>query len=138
MVANSSQKRRTRQAERRRFGRFTTRLPVTTLRDDLVARGQDVGAAKCRLEVRDFSLGGVLADCPVRLKVDEQLTLRLPPHDRRPPVEMTGRVKHCRRQDDTYRVGIEFCETPARASGSPWPQMPRLFSLAFRSGDGDG
>jgi len=121
--------------ERRRFGRFTTRLPVMTVRDDLAARGQQRRAARCRLELQDFSLGGLRAASAVRLKVNERLTLRIPPHLQQPPLELTGRVIHCERNDDRYQVGIEFCHTLGRQEGAPWRHLPRLFSLAGTAAD---
>ncbi|MGB3086969.1 MAG: PilZ domain-containing protein [Phycisphaerae bacterium] len=115
--------------ERRRFGRFAARLPLDTVRDDL-GEGCDSPAARCRMKLRDFSLGGLRAESPVRLKRNERLTLRLPPSGKHPPLELTGRVAHCRRDSDRYQVGVEFCQTRAEPTASPWWQLPRLFSIA--------
>ena len=115
--------------ERRRFGRFAARLPLDTVRDDL-EEGCDSPAARCRMELRDFSLGGLQAESPLRLKLNERLTLRLPPSGKHPPLELTGRVAHCRRDRDRYQVGVEFCQTRAEPTASPWWQLPRLFSVA--------
>jgi len=117
--------------ERRRFGRFATRLPVFARRDDLRIARDSTQPSHYRLELQDFSLGGIRAETPVRLKVNERLTLRLPPNGTHPGMELTGRVKHCRRQEDRYQVGIEFCQTRPEATASPWRQVSRLFSLAF-------
>jgi hypothetical protein len=57
------------------------------------------------------------------------VTLRLPPNGRHRPLELTGRVVHCRRQEDRYQVGIQFAQT-REAAASPWWQLPRLFSVA--------
>lgn len=119
--------------ERRRFGRFATRLPVITRRDDLRTRGDDARSAQCRLQLQDFSLGGLRAETSVRMKVNERLTLRLPPTGSHPALELTGRVKHCRRQEDRYQIGVEFCQTRPEASASPWRQVSRLFSVAIDS-----
>jgi len=117
--------------ERRRFGRFGTRLPVATRRDDLIRCGQGTRRAQCRLHLQDFSLGGLGAESAVPLKVNERLTLRLPPHGIHPPMELTGRVIHCRRRQNRYQVGIEFCQTRPEATASPWHRVSRLFSMAL-------
>jgi hypothetical protein len=116
--------------ERRRFGRFATRLPVATLRDDLVKRGQPPQMAQCRLSLQDFSLGGLRAESAVPLKVNERLTLRLPASGSHPSLELTGRVIHCCRREDRYQVGIEFCQTRPEPTASPWRRVYRLFSMA--------
>jgi len=117
--------------ERRRFGRFATQLPATTRRDDLRTRGGDDRSSFCRLQVQDFSLGGLRAEGPVPLKANERLTLRLPAHGQHPALELTGRVRHCLRQEDRYQIGIEFCQTRPEATSSPWRQVSRLFSIAY-------
>jgi hypothetical protein len=119
------------QRERRQFGRFGTCMPISTRRDDLLKRGQAERRAQCRLQLQDFSLGGLRANSPVALKVDERLTLRLPASGTHAPLELTGRVIHCRRQQDRYVVGIEFCQTRKDAAASPFWQLPRLFSMAY-------
>ncbi|MBL7140049.1 MAG: PilZ domain-containing protein [Planctomycetes bacterium] len=116
--------------ERRHFGRFVTQLPVRTQRDDLAKRLQADRRTECRLQLRDFSLGGLRAESAIPLKVDERLTLHLPPVGRQPPVQLTGRVIHCRRQDNRYSVGIAFHDTKPAADLSPYRYLPRLFSLA--------
>ena len=116
--------------ERRQFGRFPTRLPISTRRDDLLGRGQDDGKVRCRLHLQDFSLGGLRADSPIPLKRNERLTLRLPPSGRHPGLNLTGRVVHCRRRDERYQVGIEFCQTGDAPATSPYLHLPRLFSVA--------
>jgi hypothetical protein len=118
--------------ERRRYGRFATRLPVAVRRDDLVKRGQAGRLAQSRLHLQDFSLGGLRAESAVPLKVNEQLTLRLPAGGAESPLELTGRVRHCRRLDDRYQVGIEFCQTRPEPTASPWHHAARLFSIAMR------
>ena len=123
------------QRERRQFGRFGTCMPIGTRRDDLLKRGQAEHRAQCRLRLQDFSLGGLRADSPVALKINERLTLRLPASGTHPPLELTGRVVHCRRQQDRYVVGIEFCQTRKDAAASPFWQLPRLFSLAYDYAD---
>ena len=133
MVASSNNARRNAGGERRRFDRFATRLDVSAWRDDLAASGLAKRSARCRMELRDFSLDGLLAESPVRLKVNEHVTLRLPPNGKHRPLELTGRVVHCRRQEDRYQVGIQFAETRESASTSPWWQLPRLFSRAYES-----
>jgi len=130
MVTNGERTRHSSTKERRRFGRFGARLPVHTRRDDLVKRGRTDRRTECRLELRDFSLGGLRAESPVPLKVNERLTLRLPPHGRHPPVQLTGRVIHCRRHEDRYHVGIAFHGGKPEATASPYWRLPRLFSLA--------
>ncbi len=130
MVANGDRTRRSSTTERRRFGRFGAQLPVRTRRDDLVKRGRTDRRTECRLELRDFSLGGLRAESPVPLKVNERLTLRLPPHGRHPSIQLTGRVIHCRRREDRYHVGIAFQEREPGATASPYWRLPRLFSLA--------
>jgi len=114
--------------ERRQFGRFATRLPVRTQRDDLPNRGPY--GAECRLQLRDFSLGGLRAESAIPLKVDERLTLHLPPVGRQPPIQLTGRVIHCRRRDNRYSVGIAFHDTQSATDLSPYRYLPRLFSVA--------
>jgi c-di-GMP-binding flagellar brake protein YcgR len=117
--------------ERRRYDRFAARLPVVSRRDDLSKRGQAAQTAQCRLQLRDFSLGGIRAESAIALKRNERLTMRLPPDSSHPPLELTGRVIHCRRQEDRYQVGIEFCQTRPEATASPWHRMFRLFTMAF-------
>ncbi|MCX5649324.1 MAG: PilZ domain-containing protein [Planctomycetota bacterium] len=129
MGAPSGNTRRSAGRERRRFDRFATRLDVSAWRDDLAASGLAKRSAQCRMELRDFSLDGLRAESPVRLKVNEHVTLRLPPNGRHRPLELTGRVVHCRRQEDRYQVGIQFAQTRESAA-SPWWQLPRLFSVA--------
>jgi len=114
--------------ERRQFGRFATRVPVCTRREDLPRRGRSRGPAQCRLQLRDFSLGGLRAESPIPLKVNERLTLRLPPTTQHQAVHLTGRVIHCHRQDDRYQVGIKFQDD--RDGESPYQRLPRLFSVA--------
>jgi hypothetical protein len=116
--------------ERRRFGRFGTRLPVASCREGLTKSGADRRPAVCRLQIQDFSLGGVRAESAVPLKLHEHLTLRLPPNGLRSPSELTGRVVHCKRQEDRYEVGIEFCQTRPEITSSPWYRITSLFSLA--------
>jgi len=116
--------------ERRQAGRFATRLPVLTQRNDLAKRSQADRRAECRLQLCDFSLGGLRAESSVPLKVDERLTLHLPPVGHHPPVRLTGRVVHCHRREDRYSVGIAFRETDAPADRSPYRYLPRLFSMA--------
>lgn len=123
--------------ERRRFGRFATRLPVTMRRDDLMRRGQPESRARCLLQLQDFSLGGLRAEGAVRLKVNERLTLHLPANRTHPALELTGRVVHCRRMQNRYQIGIEFCQTRAEAETSPYRQLPRLFSLALSYAPGN-
>jgi len=119
------------QRERRQFGRFGTRVPISTRRDDLLKRGQAERRAQCRLQMQDFSLGGLRADSPVPLKVNERLTLRLPDASTHRPLELTGRVVHCQRREQRYVVGVEFCQTQKDLAASPFCQLPRLFSLAY-------
>lgn len=116
--------------ERRRFGRFSTQLPISTRRDDLLKRGQTGRRAQCRLQLQDFSLGGLRAESSVPLKVNERVTLRLPPSASHPALQLTGRVIHCRRHQDRYQVGIEFRQTGQDPATSPYRQLPRLFSVA--------
>lgn len=117
--------------ERRQFGRFATCFPINMRRDDLLKRGQAEHRAQCRLQLQDFSLGGLRADSPVPLKIKERLTLRLPASGAHAALELTGQVVHCRRLHDRYRVGIAFCQTHKDAATSPFWQLPRLFSVAF-------
>jgi hypothetical protein len=121
--------------ERRRFGRFSTRLPVATSRDNMVKQGQPARLARCRLQIQDFSLGGLSAESAVPLKVEEHLTLRLPSSGVRPPAELTGRVVHCHRHSDRYQIGIEFCQTRPEAAASPWYRLSSLFSMASQFSD---
>lgn len=130
MVSDSKFGTETPSQERRRFGRFATRLPIATSRESLAKRGQSRRPASCRIQIQDFSLGGVRAECSVPLKVDEQLTLRLPPIGCRPPAELTGRVIHCRRHENRYQIGIEFCHTRPDPMASPYHRLSTLFSLA--------
>jgi hypothetical protein len=116
--------------ERRRFGRFATRLPVAMCRDNMVKQGQSSRLAKCRLHIQDFSLGGLSAESTIPLKLNENLTLRLPSSGLRPAAELTGRVVHCRRLSNRYQIGIEFCQTRPEAAASPWYRLSSLFSLA--------
>ncbi len=116
--------------ERRQFGRFPTRLPISTRRDDLLRRGEDDGNVRCRLHLQDFSLGGLRAESPIPLKRNERLTMRLPATGRRPGLSLTGRVVHCRRQDERYQVGIEFYQEGDAPAASPYLHLPRLFSVA--------
>jgi hypothetical protein len=131
MVDNSETSAWPGQRERRQHGRFCTRVPVSTRRDDLLKRGQAEHRAQCRLQMQDFSLGGLRADSPVPLKVNERLTLRLPASSTHRPLELTGRVVHCRRRQERYVIGIEFCQTHKDVAASPFYQLPRLFSVAF-------
>jgi hypothetical protein len=119
------------QRERRQHGRFSTRIPINTRRDDLLKRGQAEHRAQCRLQMQDFSLGGLRADSPLPLRVNERLTLRLPGSSTHRPLELTGRVVHCRRREERYVIGIEFCQTQKDLAASPYYQLPRLFSVAF-------
>ncbi|KPJ73770.1 MAG: hypothetical protein AMK72_06255 [Planctomycetes bacterium SM23_25] len=130
MVTDTDNRRREVTRERRRFGRFATRLPISTRRDDLVKRGQASGRAQCRLQLQDFSLGGLRAESPIPLKVNERLTLRLPPNGMHPALKLTGRVIHCHRHREGYQVGIEFRQTREDATSSPFLHLPRLFSVA--------
>lgn len=134
MIARSSDNdTATRGHDRRRYERYETHLPAQTLRHNLAS----TRAARCHVDVNDFSLGGLRAQSPVRMKVDERLTVRLPQSGTKGPVHLTGRVTHCRRRDDRYDVGIEFTETQDRHAASPWRQLPRLFSMAHQT-TGDG
>ncbi len=119
--------------ERRRFVRFSTHLPVTTLREDLIVGDRTERATRCRLDLHDFSLGGLKADSPIRLKLRERLTLRLPPNGVHGPLELTGRVVHCKRQQSRYEVGIQFCQTRPDPAASPWLKLPRFFKVAYEA-----
>jgi len=130
METHPTQSRRCGPTERRRYGRFTSRLPIRTRRDDLIRRGRGQRLAECRLQLCDFSLGGLRAESPIPLKVNERLTLHLPATGRHPSIRMTGRVVHCRRLEDTYQVGIAFQETEPSGRASPYIRLPRLFSVA--------
>ncbi|HUX00145.1 MAG: PilZ domain-containing protein [Phycisphaerae bacterium] len=121
--------------ERRQFERFATRLDVQARRDDLTPRAQTSRTAQCRMALCDFSLDGLRAECPIRLKTGEHVTVRLPPNGAHPPLELTGRVVHCRRQHDRYQIGIQFSQTRQGATESPWWQLPRLFSLAHSTAE---
>jgi hypothetical protein len=136
MVRSAARESKDSARDRRRFSRFTARLPVATLRDDRLKRGQARGQAQCRLLMQDFSLGGLKAESDVALKVSEALTLHLPPHGVHPAVNLTGRVIHCRKLKDRFEVGIEFCQTRPEAAASPWRQVSRLFSMAFQPSAG--
>lgn len=111
MINHSSNNRQYGGRERRRFVRFATHLPVTTLREDLIVGDRTDRAARCNLDLHDFSIGGLKADSPIRLKMNERLMLRLPPNGVHGPLELTGRVVHCKRQESRYEVGIRFCQT---------------------------
>ena len=131
MAASESNSRRATGQERRRFERFDTHLDVAARRDDLAPRAPGrTRAARCRMQLRDFSLDGLRAESAVRLKTGEHVTVRLPPNSGRLPLELTGRVVHCRREHDRYQIGIQFVQTREGAVASPWWQLPRLFSLA--------
>ena len=130
MVTDIDNRRRGSTRERRRFGRFATRLPISTRRDDLMKRGQAGARTRCRLQLQDFSLGGLRAESPIPLKVDEHLTLRLPPSSTHPAMQLTGRVIHCSRHSQGYEVGIEFRQTRQDVATSPFRHLPRLFSVA--------
>ncbi|MBM4018994.1 MAG: PilZ domain-containing protein [Planctomycetes bacterium] len=117
--------------ERRRYGRFPARLPVAMRRDAAGNRGRTTEPPQQHLRLRDFSLGGMRAQSAVPLTPNEHLTIRLPPHGKHPQVELTGRVVHCRRQEEGYQVGIEFCQTRPEATASPWHRIFRLFSMAL-------
>jgi hypothetical protein len=130
MVTKSKSESLSSAKERRRFGRFATRLPVATYRESLTGASPTRRLGHCRLQIQDFSLGGIRAESSVPLKVNECLTLRLPPSGTRPAAELTGRVIHCRRREDRYQVGIEFCQTRSDVTASPWHRVSSLFSLA--------
>lgn len=133
MINHSSNNRRYAGQERRRFVRFSTCLPATTLREDLIVADRTDRSVRCLLDLQDFSLGGLMAESPVRFKRYERLTLRLPPHGIQGPLELTGRVIHCKRQDQRYHVGIEFCQTRPDLTSSPWVLLPRFFEVAYAS-----
>jgi hypothetical protein len=131
MATDSGHSNGSRKGERRRFSRFSTRLPVATRRDDLVTRGQSASRAHCHLRLFDFSLGGMRGESTIPLKASERLTMKLPPTATHPAIELTGRVVHCCRQDKRYQVGIELCQTDENPMHSPFRQMPRLFAVAM-------
>lgn len=116
--------------ERRRFGRFAARLPLHTCRDDPAHHPPGDRRSECRLQLRDFSLDGLRAESKVPLKVNEQVTVSLPPSGRHPPVHLTGRVIHCRPHADRYEVGIQFHDRDPALRRSPYCGLPRLFSMA--------
>ena len=117
--------------ERRQYSRFATRLPVATRRDEPAKQVQPPRQAECRMQLRDFSLGGIRAESAIPLNVNEVLTMRLPPHGSHPPLELTGRVIHCWPEANQYQVGIEFCQVRPEPTASPWHRMFRLFSMAI-------
>jgi len=116
--------------ERRRFGRFAARLPLRTCPDDPAHHPQGDRRSECRLQLRDFSLDGLRAESTVPLKVNERVTVSLPPSGRHAPVHLTGRVIHCRPQADRYEVGIQFYDRDPGLRRSPYVGLPRLFSMA--------
>lgn len=116
--------------ERRRFGRFASRLPVRTRVDASAPSKQNGEHIPCRLQLRDFSLGGLRVESPRPLEVNEPVTVSLPPGDRHPAVHLTGRVVHCCTRDDGYEVGIQFRERERDPQRSPYLGLPRLFSMA--------
>jgi hypothetical protein len=132
MTRDTAKESRDSARDRRRFTRFDARLPVATLRDELVKPGQARGQAQCRLQMKDFSLGGLMVESDVALNVNEPLTLHLPPHGMHPAIQLTGCVIHCRKLKDRYEAGIEFRQTRPEAMASPWRQVSRLFSMAFQ------
>jgi c-di-GMP-binding flagellar brake protein YcgR len=105
-------------------------LPVATRRDDLAKGEQAKQEEPYRLRMSNFSLGGLCAVSTVPMKPDERLTMRLASHGNHPPLELTGRVVRCQRQEDEFCVGIEFCQTRPEATASPWHRMFRLFTMA--------
>jgi len=119
-----------RREERRRFGRFAARLPLRTRRED--APGQ---RSAPRLQLRDFSLGGLRLESLRPLNVNERVTVSLPADGHRPPVYLTGRVIHCHPRADRYEVGLQFHDRETDARRSPFVGLPRLFSLAAEFGD---
>jgi len=123
-----------RMKERRRFGRFNARMPCRTRLDDSTPDSPPDRRQACRLQLRDFSLGGMRVESPEPLKVNEQVTVSLPPSGRHPSVHLTGRVIHCRRQAKGYDVGIEFHEREPGLRQSPYVGLPRLFSMAIEYG----
>jgi len=116
--------------ERRRFGRFAARMPLRTCLEEPLADQEGGQPSPCRLQLRDFSLGGLRAESPRPLNVNAQVTVSLPSSGRRPPVHLTGRVIHCRPREDRYEVGIQFHEHEAGPRRSPYLGLPRLFSMA--------
>ena len=130
MVSDSTNKTWDASRERRRFGRFATALPIATSRDNLLKQGRSPRLARCRLQIQDFSLGGLSAESAVPLKINEHVTLRLPSSGSRPAAELTGRVVHCRRRSNRYQIGVEFCQTRSEPTASPWYRLSSLFSLA--------
>ena len=69
MIHRSGDNRRSGGQERRKFARFATQLLAMTLREDLVAGDRTDRAVRCRLDLQDFSLGGLKAESPVRFKL---------------------------------------------------------------------
>ena len=116
--------------DRREHGRFAARLPALACRDDQMRAGRP---SQCRIRLQDFSLGGLRVESDVPLKINERVTLRLPSLSGHPPVELTGRVVHCRRDEAQYQVGIAFCQTRPEAGASPWRRVFRLFSVAYET-----
>lgn len=130
MVTDRKTSDRRKTAERRRFGRFAARMPVRTSREDAASEEHADRPIRCRLQLRDFSLGGVRVESPHPLNVDEEVTVSLPGDRRRPAVHLAGRVVHCRAHRDRYDVGIQFHEREAGDRRSPYLGLPRLFSMA--------
>ena len=116
--------------ERRQFRRFAMRVSAETLRDDTKKSAQTRKTRTFEVNLQDFSLGGLGITSKKRLKKQESLTVRIPPRGKRPQIDLTGRVIHCRRDRDRYYVGIEFCHTKKPLETSPWLRMPSLFQLA--------
>jgi hypothetical protein len=130
MVTDCKSQQRGKEQERRRFGRFASRMPVRTSLDEGAPSKQNGEHIPCSLQLRDFSLGGLRVESPRPLDVNEPVTVSLPPGERHPAVHLTGRVVHCREREDRYEVGIQFRERERDPQRSPYLGLPRLFSMA--------
>jgi hypothetical protein len=98
---------------------------------ELAAESAKGRNARCiRLELRDFSLGGMRGSSLTLLCSQEQVTVSMPPLGTRALIRLTGRVIRCQREGDRFDVGIEFGQIRTSPESTPWLRMAALFCMA--------
>ena len=93
--------------ERRKYARIETHNSVVTIDPtDLPGARQPVAG-----KVRDISMGGLAFEAERDFEIGQQLVMTLDTPIKA-GVKITAEVRHCRRSDSLFVVGVQFINIP--------------------------
>lgn len=97
-----------RKGQRRRYFRVPVELELNL---DLQESKENTVVPK-KVITRDISGGGLSFISPFKLKVDEQVqgVLRLETNTYQNAISFKGRIVHCQKEQNSYRISLEFIE----------------------------